>query len=113
MGIYRIARSMVVDALQCNEEKTIATDMGFINVKKGDWVVCGESGETYIVDDAYFQRTFITEDDSRHPLTEDAEQQSHLRQTAIQTTFSPTGAHRKRTRSKLRAGRRRTVRSSR
>jgi hypothetical protein len=27
-------------------------------VSKGDWVVKGENGETYVVDDAFFQRTF-------------------------------------------------------
>jgi hypothetical protein len=27
-------------------------------VSKGDWIVKGENGETYVVDDAFFQRTF-------------------------------------------------------
>ena len=59
MGIYRTSRPMIVDALQCAEAKTIATDLGFINVKRGDWVICGEGSECYVVDDAFFQRTFI------------------------------------------------------
>src|ERR1700761_8532861 len=60
MGIYRTSRPMIVDAVQCAEAKTIATDLGFINVKRGDWVVCGEGGECYVVDDAFFQRTFVS-----------------------------------------------------
>ena len=36
----------------------IATDTGFCGVSKGDWIVKGENGETYVVDDAFFQRTF-------------------------------------------------------
>lgn len=60
MGIYQIARPVIVDALQCTEAKTIATDLGFINVKPGEWVVCGEGGECYVVDDAFFRRTFIS-----------------------------------------------------
>ena len=51
---------MIVDAVQCTEAKTIATDLGFINVKRGDWVICGEGGESYVVDDAFFQRTFVS-----------------------------------------------------
>jgi hypothetical protein len=27
-------------------------------VSKGDWIVNGENGETYVVDNAFFQRTF-------------------------------------------------------
>jgi hypothetical protein len=27
-------------------------------VAKGDWIVKGENGETYVVDDTFFQRTF-------------------------------------------------------
>jgi hypothetical protein len=46
---------MVVDVLQFNQSKTIVTDLGFLNVKPGDWVVWGESGESYIVDAEYFQ----------------------------------------------------------
>lgn len=60
MGIYQIVRPVIVDAVQCTEAKTIATDLGFINVKPGEWVVCGEGGECYVVDDAFFRRTFIS-----------------------------------------------------
>ena len=60
MGRYRTSRSIIVDAIQCGEAKMIATDLGFINVKQGDWVICGEGGETYIVDDSFFQRTFVS-----------------------------------------------------
>jgi hypothetical protein len=27
---------------------------------KGDWIVKGENGETYVVDNAFFQRTFTS-----------------------------------------------------
>jgi hypothetical protein len=37
---YCTSRPMIVDAVQCASTKTIATDLGFINVKRGDWVVC-------------------------------------------------------------------------
>lgn len=60
MGRYLISRSVIVDAIQCTESKTIAADLGFINVKQGEWVICGEGGETYIVDDIFFQRTFVS-----------------------------------------------------
>ena len=50
---------MVVNAVQCKEAKTVATDLGF-NVRQGEWLICGENGETYIVDDAFFQRTFVS-----------------------------------------------------
>jgi hypothetical protein len=59
MGIYRTSRPMIVDAVQCTEAKTIATDLGFINVKRGDWVICGEGSECYVVDDTFFRRTFV------------------------------------------------------
>jgi hypothetical protein len=51
---------MIVDAVQCASTKTIATDLGFINVKREDWVVCGEGGECYVVEDAFFRSTFIS-----------------------------------------------------
>src|SRR6201987_5214131 len=59
MPKYRTSSPMVVDALQCNQSRTIATDLGFVNVEPGDWVVSGEAGETYIVDYEYFQRAFV------------------------------------------------------
>jgi len=64
MGTYRTVKPMIVDAVQCNEAKTIATDLGFINVKQGEWVICGQAGETYIVDDAFFQSTFVSVQES-------------------------------------------------
>ena len=58
MSTFRTLRPLVVDATQCEQSKTIATDIGFCNVAKGDWIVKGENGETYVVDDTFFQRTF-------------------------------------------------------
>lgn len=58
MSAFRTLRPLLVDATQCEQAKTIATDTGFCNVSKGDWVVKGENGEIYVLDDAFFQRTF-------------------------------------------------------
>jgi hypothetical protein len=46
MARYSTSRPMIVDAVQCTSTRTIATDLGFISVKRGEWVVCGESGES-------------------------------------------------------------------
>jgi hypothetical protein len=67
---------LLVEATQCEHPETIATDTGFRGVSKGDWVVHGENGETYVVDNAFFQRTFAplqhlfleAEDRGRPPL---------------------------------------------
>jgi hypothetical protein len=59
MSAFRTCRPLLVDANQASEPSTIATDLGFVNVKRGEWIVRGEDGETYVVDDAFFQRTFV------------------------------------------------------
>ena len=58
MSAFRTRRPLLVDANQCQNPATIATDSGFRHVERGDWVIRGENGETYVVDDAFFQRTF-------------------------------------------------------
>jgi hypothetical protein len=58
MSTFRTLRPLIVDATQCERPKSIDTDLGSLNVSKGDWIVKGENGETYVVDDAFFQRTF-------------------------------------------------------
>jgi len=58
MGLFRIFRPITVDARQCTRAETIATDLGFINVKPGDWVIRGEDGESYILNNDFFKRTF-------------------------------------------------------
>jgi hypothetical protein len=58
MGLFRISRSITVDARQCTRAETVATDLGFTNVRPGDWVIRGEDGESYILNDDFFQRTF-------------------------------------------------------
>jgi hypothetical protein len=40
---------------------TIDTVTGPRLVRRGDWVVRGEGGECYVVDDSFFQRTFKPE----------------------------------------------------
>jgi len=59
MSAFRTCRPLLVDATQATEPATVATDLGFANVNRGDWVVRGEDGECYVVDDAFFQRTFV------------------------------------------------------
>jgi hypothetical protein len=58
MSTFRTLRPLLVDATQCEHPETIATQTGFRSVSKGDWIVNGENGETYVVDNAFFQRTF-------------------------------------------------------
>jgi hypothetical protein len=36
----------------------IVSDVGERQVRPGDWVIHGEDNELYVVDDAFFQRTF-------------------------------------------------------
>ena len=59
MSAFRTRRPLLVDAQQCTETKTIATDLGTCNVQRGDWIIRGEDGECYVVADAFFQRTFL------------------------------------------------------
>jgi hypothetical protein len=62
MGLFRTHRPLLVDANQCTMPMTIQTDRGLRQVQRGDWVVRGEGGECYVVDDAFFQRTFTRDD---------------------------------------------------
>lgn len=48
----------MVDARQCVHAETVATDMGFVHVAAGEWVVRGEGGECYVMEDAAFRRLF-------------------------------------------------------
>lgn len=59
MGKSRTCRLLLVDATQCTEPATVATGLGFANIQRGDWIIRGEDGESYVVDDAFLQRTFI------------------------------------------------------
>ena len=52
----------MVDANQSKAETTIASDNGFRHVKRGEWIIRGENGECYVVDDLFFQRTFAPVD---------------------------------------------------
>ncbi len=58
MSAFRTLRPLVVDANQCKSDLTIAADNGFRHVKRGEWIIRGENGECYVVDDQFFQRTF-------------------------------------------------------
>ena len=58
MKKYRTIRPLLVEATRCPSKRTIATDLGERVIQKGDWIVLGEDYEIYVVDDAFFQRTF-------------------------------------------------------
>jgi hypothetical protein len=58
MSIFRTVRPLIVDAVQCESTGTLPADCGIGTVIKGQWIVKGENGETYILDDSFFKRTF-------------------------------------------------------
>ena len=70
MGLFRTQRPLLVDAEQFETTTTIETDEGPRDVHRGDWVVRGEAGELYVVDDAFFQRTFRPDGGDRAPVEE-------------------------------------------
>ena len=43
---------------------TIQTVEGSRQVRRGDWIVRVEGGETYVVDDGFFHRTFTRDVDT-------------------------------------------------
>lgn len=55
---FRTCRPLLVNATQCKKTSSIVTDLGVHNVHPGDWIIEGENHERYVVDDAFFQRTF-------------------------------------------------------
>lgn len=59
MSAFRTSRPLLVNAEQCDHAGTITTDSGFPHVQKGEWIINGEDGECYVLDDAFFQRTFV------------------------------------------------------
>jgi hypothetical protein len=81
---------MIVDALQCTSTKTIATDLGFINVTQGEWVVCGEGGECYVLEDAFFRRTFISINEEATLPQADRPDRSHARLFNCDGNASPS-----------------------
>jgi hypothetical protein len=58
MRTFRTCRPLLVEATQCMTPSTILTDAGERKVRPGDWIIHGEDHECYVVDDAFFQRTF-------------------------------------------------------
>lgn len=58
MDTFRTRRPLLVKATQCRQASSIITDLGARNVHPGDWIIEGENHERYVVDDAFFQRTF-------------------------------------------------------
>jgi hypothetical protein len=89
METFRTCRPMTVEARQCTKAETVATDLGFVNVKSGDWVIHGEDGESYVVDDAFFRRTFTSEPQATahaQPPLQELSTTSHPRQTTSEVS---------------------------
>jgi hypothetical protein len=59
MDTYRTQRPLLVKATQCTQSGLAVTDLGTRHVRPGDWIIEGENHEKYVVDDAFFQRTFV------------------------------------------------------
>lgn len=68
MSAFQTSRPLVVDANQSRSDTTIAADNGFRHVRRGEWIIRGENGECYVVDDSFFRRTFQPVE-SDHPLS--------------------------------------------
>jgi len=58
VNTFRTCRPLLVNATQCTRITTILTDAGSRKAYPGDWIIEGENQEHYIVDNAFFQRTF-------------------------------------------------------
>jgi hypothetical protein len=58
MDTFRTRRPLLVRATQCTQASSIVTDLGERSIHPGDWIIEGENHERYVVDDAFFQRTF-------------------------------------------------------
>jgi hypothetical protein len=58
MSTFRTIRPLIVDAFQCESTGTLTAHSTLGTVLKGQWVVKGENGESYVVDDSFFKRTF-------------------------------------------------------
>ena len=58
METFRTCRPLLVKAKQCDHPTLIFTDDGERQVHPGDWIIEGENHERYVVDNAFFQRTF-------------------------------------------------------
>jgi hypothetical protein len=60
MNTFRTRRPLLINASQCTHDDWIVTDLGRRQVHAGDWIIKGENHEEYVVDDAFFQRTFVS-----------------------------------------------------
>ena len=58
MRTFRTRRPLLVQARQCERSTFLYTDAGRRTALPGDWIIQGENSELYIVDNAFFQRTF-------------------------------------------------------
>jgi hypothetical protein len=60
MNTFRTCRPLLIKARQCTYDAWIVTDFGKRQVRIGDWIIEGENHEQYVVDNAFFQRTFVS-----------------------------------------------------
>ena len=60
MNTFRTRRPLLIKASQCTHDTWIVTDLGRRQVHPGDWIITGENHEQYVVDNAFFQRTFVS-----------------------------------------------------
>ena len=60
MNTFRTCRPLLIKARQCTYDAWIVTDFGKRQVRIGDWIIEGENREQYVVDDAFFRRTFVS-----------------------------------------------------
>jgi hypothetical protein len=86
MGLFRIFRPITVDARQCTRAETIVTDLGFTNATPGDWIIRGEGGESYILNNKFFRRTFAPVEES--PVSHDERDASEQTRTVSSTIYS-------------------------
>ena len=110
MGLYRNCRPIAVDAKQCTEAGTIATDLGFSNVERGEWIIRGEDGESYILNNEAFQRTFAPVEE-RQLSRESRGAPDLISQPFSNSSWHPRGrrVRGRRTHRSFRAARRRDV----
>lgn len=75
LAVFRTVRPLLVDATQAEQSTTVSTRTGVYTVAKGDWIVTGENGETYFVDNPFSthsctlgDRSMAAGDERRPPL---------------------------------------------
>jgi hypothetical protein len=58
--LYRSIKPLIIDAIQVEEEKKIATEGGLLHVKAGDWLIRDPQGNLVRCDGLNFKSTYET-----------------------------------------------------